>query len=59
MDLATKSKLVLVGPHMPFVLAIDASTRAMGTILLHNGKHVSYESKSMNINYDIARVGIR
>ena len=59
MALATTPILVIVDPHKPFVLAIDASNRAMGAILLYNGRPVAYESKSMTINYDIARVGIR
>ena len=57
--LATKPILVRVDPHKPFVLAIDASNIAMGAVLLQDGRHVAYESKSMTINYDIARVDIR
>ena len=48
MALVATPILVIVDPHKPFVLEIDASNRAIGTILLQDGRPVAYERKKLD-----------
>ena len=45
---ATAPVLVVVDPHKPFVVEMDASASAVGAILLQDGCPVAFESKKLN-----------
>ena len=46
--LATAPLLAIVDPHQPFVVETDASARAIGAVLLQDGRPVAFESKKLD-----------
>ena len=46
--IATTPILAVVDPHKPFVVETDASSTAIGAILLQDGRLIAFESKKLN-----------
>ena len=46
--LAIAPILAIVNPHKPFVSKIDANAKAVGAVLLQDGRPIAFESKKLN-----------